>query len=78
MRRDLASPLWESFEEPMLTDGRLGRALKQMIATRVSYANACRYCSAAHSGRAKLLGVPEHSASSSPCLRRWLRPPAPS
>ena len=30
-----------------------------MIATRISYANACRYCSAAHSGRAMLLGVPE-------------------
>jgi len=59
VRPDLASPLWDWFEALMLTDGRLGRALKEMIATRVSYANACRYCSAAHSGRAKLLGVPE-------------------
>jgi uncharacterized peroxidase-related enzyme len=57
-RPDLASSLWPWFEALMLKDGQIGRALKEMIATRVSYANACRYCSAAHSGRAKKLGVP--------------------
>lgn len=59
VRPDLAMALWPWFEAVMLADGRLGRALKEMIATRVSYANACRYCSDAHSTRAKALGVPE-------------------
>ena len=58
-RPDLAAPLWSWFRALMLEEGLLGRALKEMIATRVSYANACRYCSAAHSTRAKLLGVPD-------------------
>jgi len=57
-RPDLAGSLWPWFETLMLEDGLLGRAMKEMIATRVSYANACRYCSAAHSGRARSFGVP--------------------
>jgi uncharacterized peroxidase-related enzyme len=57
VRPDLAGPLFGWFEKLMLADGMLGRALKEMIATRTSYANACPYCSAAHSSRAKLLGV---------------------
>jgi uncharacterized peroxidase-related enzyme len=57
VRPDLAGPLFGWFEKLMLEDGMLGRALKEMIATRTSYANACRYCSAAHSTRAKLYGV---------------------
>ena len=40
VRPDLASSLWEWFEALMLTSGRFGRALKEMIARRVAYANA--------------------------------------
>jgi uncharacterized peroxidase-related enzyme len=57
VRPDLAAALFGWFEKLMLAEGMLGRALKEMLATRTSYANACRYCSAAHSSRAKLLGV---------------------
>jgi uncharacterized peroxidase-related enzyme len=57
VRPDLTGPLFGWFEKLMLEDGMLGRALKEMIATRTSYANACGYCSAAHSSRAKLFGV---------------------
>jgi uncharacterized peroxidase-related enzyme len=57
VRPDLTERLFGWFEILMLEDGTLGRALKEMIATRTSYANACRYCSAAHSSRAKLHGV---------------------
>lgn len=57
VRPDLAAPLFGWFEKLMLEDGMLGRAFKEMIATRTSYANDCRYCSAAHSTRAKLYGV---------------------
>jgi uncharacterized peroxidase-related enzyme len=57
VRPDLTVPLFGWFEKLMLEDGMLGRALKEMIATRTSYANGCRYCSAAHSSRAVLYGV---------------------
>lgn len=57
VRPDLTDPLFGWFEKLMLEDGMLGRALKEMIATRTSYANGCRYCSAAHSSRAKLYGL---------------------
>ena len=57
-RPDLAAPLFEWFAAVMLNDGRLGRPMKEMIATRVSYANACRYCSALHAFRAEGAGVP--------------------
>jgi uncharacterized peroxidase-related enzyme len=57
VRPELAGPLFGWFEKLMLEEGMLGRALKETIATRISYANACRYCSAAHSTRAKLFGV---------------------
>ena len=58
LRPDLAGPLFEWFAAVMTRDGSLGRPLKEMIATRVSYANACRYCSALHSYRAETAGVP--------------------
>ena len=57
LRPDLARPLFEWFVAVMMTDGRLGRPLKEMIATRVSFANACRYCSALHAYRAEAAGV---------------------
>jgi uncharacterized peroxidase-related enzyme len=56
-RPDLARPLFEWFAAVMMSDGRLGRPMKEMIATRVSYANACRYCSALHAFRAESAGV---------------------
>jgi uncharacterized peroxidase-related enzyme len=56
-RPDLAAPLFEWFVAVMMSDGRLGRPMKEMIATRVSYANACRYCSALHAFRAEGAGV---------------------
>jgi uncharacterized peroxidase-related enzyme len=58
IRPDLAGPLFEWFAAVMTRDGSLGRPLKEMIATRVSYANACRYCSALHAYRAEGAGVP--------------------
>ena len=57
LRPDLARPLFDWFAAVMTTDGRLGRPVKEMIATRVSYANACRYCSALHAYRAEAAGV---------------------
>lgn len=57
LRPDLARPLFDWFAAVMLADGRLGRPLKEIIATRVSYANACRYCSALHAFRAAGAGV---------------------
>ncbi len=59
VRPDLARPIWDWFEALMLQDGLLGRQLKELIATRTSLANACRYCSAAHSFRATLQGAPK-------------------
>jgi uncharacterized peroxidase-related enzyme len=56
-RPDLARPLFDWFAAVMMGDGRLGRPMKEMIATRVSYANACRYCSALHAFRAEGAGV---------------------
>jgi uncharacterized peroxidase-related enzyme len=56
-RPDLARPLFDWFAAVMLSDGELGRPMKEMIATRVSYANACRYCSALHAFRAETAGV---------------------
>jgi uncharacterized peroxidase-related enzyme len=56
-RPDLARPLFDWFASVMLNEGRLGRPMKEMIATRVSYANACRYCSALHAFRAEGAGV---------------------
>ena len=61
LRPDLAGPLFEWFAAVMTRDGRLGRPLKEMIATRVSYANACRYCSALHAFRAEGAGVPRET-----------------
>jgi uncharacterized peroxidase-related enzyme len=58
VRPDLARPLFDWFKAVMLTEGQLGRPMKEMIATRVSYANACRYCSALHAYRAEGAGVP--------------------
>jgi uncharacterized peroxidase-related enzyme len=57
VRADLAGPLFEWFAAVMTVEGRLGRAMKEMIATRVSYANACTYCSALHAFRAESAGV---------------------
>jgi uncharacterized peroxidase-related enzyme len=57
LRPDLARPLFDWFAAVMMDDGRLGRPMKEMIATRVSYANACRYCSALHAFRAEGAGV---------------------
>src|ERR687891_2844290 len=57
LRPDLGRPLFDWFAAVMTTDGRLGRPMKEMIATRVSYANACRYCSALHAFRAEGAGV---------------------
>jgi uncharacterized peroxidase-related enzyme len=57
LRPDLARPLFDWFAAVMMDDGRLGRGMKEMIATRVSFANACRYCSAVHSFRAEGAGV---------------------
>ena len=56
-RPELAHPLFDWFAAVMLNEGRLGRQMKEMIATRVSYANACRYCSALHAFRAEGAGV---------------------
>jgi uncharacterized peroxidase-related enzyme len=56
-RPDLARPLFDWFVAVMMSEGRLGRPMKEMIATRVSYANACRYCSALHAFRAEGAGV---------------------
>jgi uncharacterized peroxidase-related enzyme len=58
VRPDLAGPLFEWFAAVMTRDGSLGRPLKEMIATRVSHANACTYCSALHAYRAETAGVP--------------------
>lgn len=57
LRPDLARPLFDWFAAVMMGDGRLGRPMKEMIATRVSYANSCRYCSALHAFRAESAGV---------------------
>lgn len=57
LRPDLARPLFDWFASVMLYEGELGRPLKEIIATRVSYANACRYCSALHAFRAEGAGV---------------------
>jgi uncharacterized peroxidase-related enzyme len=57
LRPDLARPLFDWFAAVMIADGQLGKPMKEMIATRVSYANACRYCSALHSFRAEAAGV---------------------
>lgn len=58
LRPDLGRPLFDWFASVMLNEGELGRPLKEIIATRVSYANACRYCSALHAFRAESAGVP--------------------
>jgi uncharacterized peroxidase-related enzyme len=57
VRPELARPLFDWFAAVMLNEGRLGRQMKEMIATRVSFANACRYCSALHAFRAEGAGV---------------------
>jgi uncharacterized peroxidase-related enzyme len=57
VRPELARPLFDWFAAVMMSEGRLGRQMKEMIATRVSYANACRYCSALHAYRAEGAGV---------------------
>jgi uncharacterized peroxidase-related enzyme len=57
LRPDLARPLFDWFAAVMMGEGRLGRPMKEMIATRVSYANACRYCGALHAFRAEGAGV---------------------
>lgn len=57
LRPELARPLFDWFAAVMMSEGRLGRPMKEMIATRVSYANACRYCSALHAFRAEGAGV---------------------
>jgi len=57
VRPELARPLFDWFAAVMMSEGRLGRPMKEMIATRVSYANACRYCSALHAFRAEGAGV---------------------
>lgn len=62
-RPELARPLFDWFAAVMLSEGRLGRQMKETIATRVSYANACRYCSALHAFRAEAAGVSRTSSS---------------
>jgi len=57
VRPELARPLFDWFAAVMMSEGRLGRQMKEMIAIRVSYANACRYCSALHAFRAEGAGV---------------------
>jgi uncharacterized peroxidase-related enzyme len=53
---EILTATWRLFQTLMLTESRLPRATKEMIAVVVSKANACRYCVTAHSIFLKALG----------------------
>lgn len=63
---------WLLLRETLLVEGRVDRAVKEVVATEVSRANACPYCVEVHGATLEVLPQAAQSAATG-AVGRWIR-----